>query len=86
MLYLRIGGEKRMERRGEPIEQILERYKGQNAFVVIEVLSVDPKTQKPLTGRVLAVTPDETEAGMAARKAKHFLIRWVGEIAEVVIV
>jgi hypothetical protein len=54
--------------------------------VVIEVLSVDPKTQKPLTGRVLAVTPDETEAGMAARKAKHFLIRWVGEIAEVVIV
>jgi len=75
-----------MDQKGEPIEEILERYKGQNAFVVIEVLSVDPKTQKPLTGRVIAVTPDETEAGLAARKAKHFLIRWVGEVAEVIIV
>ncbi|MFN3420461.1 MAG: hypothetical protein ACK40X_01875 [Armatimonadota bacterium] len=77
-----------MEQQGEPIEQILERYKGQNAFVVIEVLSVDPKTQKPLTGRVLAVTPDENEAGMAARRAKsgYFLIKWVGEVAGVVIV
>jgi hypothetical protein len=67
-----------MEEKGEPIEQILGRCKGQNAFVVIEVLSVNPKTQKPLTGRVIAVTPDETEAGLTARKAKHFLIRWVG--------
>ncbi|MFN4178932.1 MAG: hypothetical protein ACK4I8_01360 [Armatimonadota bacterium] len=75
-----------MEQQSEPIEQILERYKGQNAFVVIEVLSVDPKTQKPLTGRVLAVTPDENEAGMAARKAKRFLIRWVGEAAGVTVV
>ncbi len=75
-----------MEQQDEPIEKILERYKGQNAFVVIEVLTVDPKTQKPLTGRVLAVTPDEDEAGMAARKAKHFLIRWVGEVAEVIVV
>ncbi|MCX7967338.1 MAG: hypothetical protein N3B10_02485 [Armatimonadetes bacterium] len=71
---------------GEPIEQILERYKGQNVFVVIEVLSTDPKTQKPLTGRVIAVTTDEDEAGMAARKAKHFIIRWVGEVAEVIVV
>jgi hypothetical protein len=77
-----------MEQKGEPIEQILERYKGQNAFVVIEVLSVDPKTQKPLTGRVIAVTPDETEAGLAARKAKsgYFLIKWVGKVEGVVIV
>jgi hypothetical protein len=77
-----------MEQKGEPIEQILEHYKGQNAFVVIEVLSVDPKTQKPLTGRVIAVTPDETEAGLAARKAKsgYFLIKWVGEVEGVVIV
>jgi hypothetical protein len=77
-----------MEEQGEPIEQILERYKGQNAFVVIEVLSVDPKTQKPLTGRVIAVTPDETEAGLAARKARsgYFLIKWVGEVEGVVIV
>ena len=71
---------------GEPIEQILERYKGQDVFVVIEVLSTDPKTQKPLTGRVIAVTTDEDEAGMAARKAKHFIIRWVGEVAEVIVV
>lgn len=75
-----------MQQQGEPIEQILERYKGQDAFVVIEVLSVDPKTQKPLTGRVLAVTPDEDEAGMAARQARHFMIRWVGKVAEVIIV
>ncbi len=75
-----------MEQRGEPIEQILKRYKGQNAFLVIEVLSVDPKTQKPLTGRVLTVTPDENEASVAARKAKRFLIRWVGEAAEVIVV
>ncbi|MCS7264799.1 MAG: hypothetical protein NZ805_08210 [Armatimonadetes bacterium] len=71
---------------GEPIEQILERYKGRYVFVVIEVLSTDPKTQKPLTGRVIAVTADEDEAGMAARKAKHFIIRWVGEVAEVIVV
>ncbi len=75
-----------MKQEGEPIEQILERYRGQNAFVVIEVLSVDPKNQKPLTGRVLAVTPDENEAGMAARKAKRFLIRWVGEAVGVIMV
>lgn len=75
-----------MEQQGEPIEQILERHKGQNAFVVIEVLTVAPKTQKPLTGRVLAVTPDEDETGMAERKAKRFLIRWVGEVAGVIMV
>jgi len=32
------------------------------------------------------VTPDEAEAGLAARKAKHFLIRWVREEVEVIIV
>jgi len=33
-----------MEEKGELIEQIIECYKGQDAFVVIEVLPVDPKT------------------------------------------
>lgn len=33
-----------MGQQSEPIEQILERYKVQNDFAAIVVLSVDPKT------------------------------------------
>lgn len=46
----------------ERIDDILKRYEGQNVYVVIEVLSVDKRISKPLTGRLLGVTPDREEA------------------------
>ena len=71
----------------KPIRELLQPYEGQEVFVVVEVVELDPKTNEPLTGRLLAVTSDEREAGLAAQKAKkRFMIRWMGEAAEVVIV
>lgn len=70
---------------GEPIDEILKGYEGQDAFVVIEVLTVDPKTKKPLTGCVVDITSEPDEAGLAARKTKHAMIRWVGRRAELII-
>lgn len=70
-----------------PIAELLQPYEGQEVFVVVEVVELDPKTNEPLTGRLLAVTSNEREAGLAAQKAqKRFMIRWMGKPAEVVIV
>ncbi len=45
----------------ERIDEILNRYKGQDVYVVIEVLSVDKKSSQPLTSRLLGVTPIATK-------------------------
>ncbi|MCS7264880.1 MAG: hypothetical protein NZ805_08625 [Armatimonadetes bacterium] len=70
----------------ERIDDILKRYEGQNVYVVIEVLSVDKRISKPLTGRLLGVTPDREEARRLARQVQFVMIRWVGEESEVIIV
>ncbi len=70
----------------ERIDDILKRYKGQDVYVVIEVLSVDKKVSRPLTGRLLGVTPDRNEARRLAKQAQRVMIRWVGEEAEVIVV
>ena len=70
-----------------PIAELLKPYEGQEVFVVVEVVQLDPKTNEPLTGRLIAVTADGREAGLAAQRAKkRFMIRWMGKPAEVVIV
>jgi len=71
----------------KPIAELLQPYEGQEVFVIVEVVELDPKTNEPLTGRLLAVTSNEREAGLAAQRAqKRFMIRWMGKPAEVVIV
>jgi hypothetical protein len=71
-----------------PIAELLQPYEGQEVFVVVEVVELDPKTNEPLTGRLLAVTSNEREAGLAARQVNSgtVMIRWMGKPAEVVIV
>lgn len=70
----------------ERIEDILKRYEGQDVYVVIEVLKVDKRISKPLTGRLLGVTSDREEARKLAKQAQFVMIRWVGKEAEVIIV
>ncbi len=70
----------------ERIDEILNRYKGQDVYVVIEVLSVDKKSSQPLTSRLLGVTPNRDEARQLAKQARRAMIQWVGEEAEVIIV
>jgi hypothetical protein len=71
-----------------PIAELLKPYEGQEVFVVMEVVQLDPKTNEPLTGRLIAVTADGQEAGLAARQVINgtVMIRWMGKPAEVVIV
>jgi hypothetical protein len=71
-----------------PIAELLKPYEGQEVFVVVEVVQLDPKTNEPLTGRLIAVTADGQEAGLAARQviSGTVMIRWMGKPAEVVIV
>lgn len=71
-----------------PIAELLKPYEGQEVFVVVEVVQLDPKTNEPLTGRLIAVTTDGQEAGLAARQVINgtVMIRWMGKPAEVVIV
>jgi hypothetical protein len=71
-----------------PIAELLKPYEGQEVFVVVEFVQLDPKTNEPLTGRLIAVTADGQEAGLAARQviSGTVMIRWMGKPAEVVIV
>ncbi len=71
-----------------PIAELLKPYEGQEVFVVVEVVQLDPKTNEPLAGRLIAVTADGQEAGLAARQviSGTVMIRWMGKPAEVVIV
>lgn len=70
---------------GEPIKDILERYKGQDVFVVIEVLTSNPKTYEPITGRLVGVTPDEDEATRMCQGVRDVMVEWVGKLEEVII-
>jgi hypothetical protein len=69
----------------EPIKDILNRYEGQDVFVVIEVLKANEKICEPITGRLIGVTPDEDEATRMCQGLKDAMVRWTGRLAEAII-